>query len=420
MDDIKLSPCQALVREEFSTFLMGKERFFILTGAPGRGKSFITKLLVDDVRSLLGDIPIHTTATTNKAAKVVADFVKQDAATIHSLLGLRVRNNTRTGRTDLIRSPDSKIIHNAFILIDEISMLDEQLLIKLDESTVNCRFLLVGDKDQLASISHSKPPVFNKGYTQFELKTPMRQERGNKIIALAEQFKETIRTGVFKPIVADGTDVISIDGEEFKELVDTKFAEDTPVDTLKIICWKNDSVRAYNDYIRGRHFDEKHFVIGETVVTNQPIMTQSQIVYSTDEFAVIVDVTAGTEYGVDGYWYRLNRGAQVFQAHDQNDVKRRLTQLANSAKEGGGWASYFHAKEFFGDLRAVHSCTTYKSQGSSYDMVFIDLGDIGECRQWEQVARQLYVAITRARFKVYLYGELPHKYNDFTHATKSG
>ena len=413
MTKLNLSPCQEIARKEFNDFLEGDDQFFILTGGPGRGKSFMTELLLKDVYSILGNIAVHATATTNKAAKVVSDFTQDEAGTIHSLLGLRIRNNAKTGKQDLIRTPDAKIIQNAFIMIDEISMIDNTLLVKLAEGTINCRFLLVGDKDQLAPVNQSKPPIFSQGYRQCELITPMRFD--GAIGVLSEQLKETVRTGVFKPIVANDKDIIHLSGEEFRNVVEDKFHEDINVDQYKIICWKNDTVRAYNDYIRLRHHEEKHFVVDELVVTNQPILKEGKVMYSTDEYATVVEVLADTQYDVDGHWYKLERGCAVFQATDQAQVKSRLKQLAQDAKGGGSWHQYFLAKEFFADLRAVHACTSYKSQGSSYHAVFIDLDDIGECRQWESVARQLYVSITRAKRKVYLYGSLPHKYNNFAH-----
>lgn len=418
MEKLVLSPCQEKARELFNEWLEGDNQFFVLTGSPGRGKSFMTNLLMEDVQNYLGGVELFRTATTNKAAKVIADFSNEETMTIHSLLGLRVKNDFKTGRTTLIRSADSKVISNAFILVDEISMVDDAMLKAWDDGTYKCRFLLVGDKDQLAPVNQHKPPVFHLGYTQFELKTVMRQSRDSYINALAEQLKETINTGKFLPIHADGKDVIQVDGQQFQEIINNKFAEDVAPDRFKVVCWKNDTVRAYNDYIRGRHKDEKHFTVGETVVTNQPIMQGSGTVYSTDEFAEICEVTEGTEFDVSGYWYRLNRGCRVFQASNQQEVKNRLKELANEAKNGGQWSRYFQAKEFFSDLRPVHACTAYKSQGSSYNSVFIDLSDIGECRQWEQVARMLYVAITRAKYKVYLYGELPLKYTNFTHKVK--
>ena len=418
MEKLTLSTCQENARKEFKRFLAGDDQFFILTGGPGMGKSFVTKVLIEDIRAQLGEVEIHATATTNKAARVVSGFIDYPANTIHSLLGLRVRNNPNTGRQDLIRRPDAQIIHNAIILLDESSMVDDPLLDKLVEGTHNCRFLLIGDKDQLAPIGQSRPPVFEKGYTQCELNTAMRF--GGAIGALAAQLKETVRTGIFKPIIPNDKEIIHLSGTEFQMMVDSKFAEEHRTDYHKVICWKNDSVRAYNDYIRSLHYDEEHFVVGEIVVTNQPITARdgtnaSKTMYSTDEYATIVEYFGDVQHGVTGYWYKLDRGCAVFQATDQKEVKSKLKQLAQTAKSGGGWHNYFAAKEFFSDLRAVHACTTYKSQGSSYHGVFIDLGDIGDCREWESVARQIYVAVTRAKHRVYLYGSLPPQYTEWDH-----
>ena len=52
----------------------------------------------------------------------------------------------------------------------------------------------------------------------------------------------------------------------------------------------------------------------------------------------------------------------------------------------------------------------HKSQGSTYDTVFIDLENIGSCRNPDQVARMLYVAVSRARNRIFLFGKLPTKY----------
>ena len=411
-----LSPCQVAARDAFNTFLEGDKKYFILTGGPGRGKTFTTRILLEDVYNVLGDIPIYLTATTNKATKVLADFNEDgEPSTIHSLLGLRVKNNHKTGKTQLIRSPASEVIRNSFILIDEISMADSALLQKIEEGTQYCRFLLVGDKDQLADIHSSDPPAFKQGYETFELKTVMRQSKDSGIVQLSDQLRRTVRTGEFLPIIADGEDVIHLDGEEFQMQVDQKYGEDQPPDVYKIICWKNDTVGAYNSYIRGTHHDIEHFDIGETVITNQPIQGQAGIVYSTDEVATITGVAPSTFHGIAGYLYTLNRGVTVFQASDQNEVKALLKQESFNALGGAGWATYFRLKEAFADLRPTHACTAYKSQGSSYEAVFIDLEDIGECRQWQQVARMLYVAVTRAKTRVYLYGKLPPRYHNMTH-----
>jgi ATP-dependent exoDNAse (exonuclease V) alpha subunit len=57
------------------------------------------------------------------------------------------------------------------------------------------------------------------------------------------------------------------------------------------------------------------------------------------------------------------------------------------------------------DLRAAYAQTINKSQGSTYDQVFIDLDDVSKCRNPNQLARMLYVAVSRARTRVYFTGD---------------
>lgn len=58
------------------------------------------------------------------------------------------------------------------------------------------------------------------------------------------------------------------------------------------------------------------------------------------------------------------------------------------------------------DLRAMYACTVNKSQGSTFDRVFIDLSDIAKCNNGNTIARMLYVAVTRARHEVILTGDI--------------
>lgn len=347
---------------------------------------------------------------------MLQEAVGRKCKTIYSLLGLKVRNDFRTGKQIIFRAKDAPVLRNRFIVIDEVSMGDDALWENVAKGTVDCRFLLVGDRDQLAPVGQKAPPIFNKGYTTCVLKTPMRQDGHSEILELAAQLRHSVKTGEFKPINVQGRDVIPVLGTEFRDLVESKFTEDAPPDRAKIICWKNETVQLYNDHIRGMHYDEPHFVAGETVMTNDPIMGAETTVYATDELVEIVDATPSQQRGIDGYLYTLSRGIVVFQAANQQDVKVLLKAAANKAKQpGGSWMDYFNIKESFADLRAIHAATCWKTQGETYHNVFVDLDDIGECHQWETVARMLYVAVTRAKHRVYLYGKLPSKYTNFSH-----
>ena len=63
--------------------------------------------------------------------------------------------------------------------------------------------------------------------------------------------------------------------------------------------------------------------------------------------------------------------------------------------------------EEFIDVRPIYSSTVHKSQGSTYDNVFLHIEDLSACPTYTDIPRLLYVALTRARNNVYIYGELP-------------
>jgi len=77
------------------------------------------------------------------------------------------------------------------------------------------------------------------------------------------------------------------------------------------------------------------------------------------------------------------------------------------------WSNYFLAKSLFADIRSPFACTTHKSQGSTYENVFIDVGDIGTNKNDSDIARLMYVALTRTSNNVTMTGQLPLRlYND--------
>jgi hypothetical protein len=91
-----------------------------------------------------------------------------------------------------------------------------------------------------------------------------------------------------------------------------------------------------------------------------------------------------------------------------------LAHYRKVAKKGGGWGRFFDLKNKYPDLRQRDAATVHKSQGSTYDSVYIDLGNISTCNIANQVARMLYVAFSRPRTRVYLYGDLAEKYGGLT------
>ena len=72
-------------------------------------------------------------------------------------------------------------------------------------------------------------------------------------------------------------------------------------------------------------------------------------------------------------------------------------------KEAGDWGTFYKLKEGIADLREPYASTVHKSQGSTYEVCFMDMGDIRRCFDRNTLARMLYVGCTRPKQKLILF-----------------
>jgi len=420
MTTFKLTEDQEKANVAFTDFLLDKEQnFLVISGSAGTGKSTLVRHLLDTLHArmqlfslLLADdenhqLDICVAATTNKAASVLADFLGYDVSTVHNKLGLVPRPNYTTGETDFIKGRNHQIIHNTLFIIDEASFISNSLFEDIKSSTVNCKIVLIGDQYQLAPVKQKIPIMNNPAFTRVSLNQIMRH--GGAIAEAGARFKETVETGIFTPIVPNGEDILHVDGPTFQQMIDEEFThpEYTP-EKARILAWTNSRVNQYNAHIREINGLDEHPTAGETLITNKPIISnKGQTLYCTDSL-VKIEYTGYScaQQGVMGRYIAIKGINEAFLPDNQIDTMHLLKSLAKEKK----WPNYFAIKQEWLDLRPIFASTVHKSQGSTYDTVYIDLTDIGKCNIASDVARLLYVAITRASKKVVLYGQLPLRY----------
>jgi exodeoxyribonuclease V len=420
MSTMQLTDDQQNASAAFTDFLLNEdEKYMVIAGAAGTGKSTLMRHLVDTVQakmrmfSLLlgkkreqGDFTIELTATTNKAAAVLSDLSGDTARTIHSRLGLVAKQDFKTGELDFIKGKNYEVIYNTLLVIDEASFISSKLFKDIDSSTVDCKILLVGDQYQLAPVKQAVPIMDSIDCTKVSLEKIMRH--GGAIAKSGAKFRETVKTGVFTDITPNGVDIIHVDGPTFQRMIDDEFTHpDYKASKARILAWTNEKVQQYNAHIRSILGYDSQLGEGDVLTTNNPILAKNYTLANTDSFVRITDIISDNiNQGISGRIVEINNMYEYFLPDSQYEVSQLLKQYAKASN----WMQYYSIKNHWLDLRPVYASTVHKAQGSTYDTVFVNLSDIGKCNIWSDVARMMYVAITRAANKVVLYGQLPNKY----------
>jgi len=121
--------------------------FTIITGGPGTGKTRTVSKILELLKYIDPNLKIALAAPTGKAAMRLAESLKgEKPTTIHRLL------KTIYGSHRFKYDRDNPLDFD-LIIVDEASMIDVALFAKLlDAIGPNTRLILLGDKDQLASV----------------------------------------------------------------------------------------------------------------------------------------------------------------------------------------------------------------------------------------------------------------------------
>lgn len=422
---ITLSKSQQNVIDNFPNFLLNDDTEMTISGFAGSGKSFMVKYLADMgskqqklVKLIDPTIPIRImrfTATTNKAAAVLRSMLSSEVVTIHRLLGLKVRSDYKTGRTYLTDEGNVGNINHSIIFIDEASMVNRELLTVIRSKVKkfkDCKIIFIGDSYQLPPVKEDMCPVFNNGPNTFNLNEIQRQVAGSPIIQLSAEYRACLddHTKPWPKVVTQGKHIIHYTEKDpfFAEIQD-RYGNSSPSTDYKVIAWANNRVQDYNNWIRKIQGRTQPFELGERMVSNKPLFHQRNILAPTDSFHTIENARPDTVDGIPGYYLEL-AGFDELEFFQPTDWVK-ANKLAQMYKADRDFKNFFEIKERWADLRPIHASTVHKAQGSTYREVFVDLNNIGKCTRWRDVARLVYVAITRASDTVHIFGELNNNYN---------
>ncbi|MCM2449394.1 ATP-dependent DNA helicase [Agrobacterium vitis] len=215
----------------------GKTPVFRLFGYAGTGKTTLARHFAENV-----DGDVLFAAFTGKAAQVLRSRGATTARTIHSLIyrprGEEEVSDEETGKTSMTPmfsvNRQSPVAKAALIVIDECSMVDEQL--GRDLMSFGTPILVLGDPGQL-------PPVTGGGFfteqaPDYLLTDIHRQARDNPIIQLAMQIRE-------------GKEIMHGDyGSTARVISKNEVTQDLVLNCAQVLVGTNKTRRRYNKRLR--------------------------------------------------------------------------------------------------------------------------------------------------------------------------
>jgi exodeoxyribonuclease-5 len=452
-DSVLLTQSQSKLVDELLDFIKpsNNRNKFVLTGAAGTGKSTVIVYIIKEILKKHSS-GVCLTATTNKAVAVLEKFVashrlrsdnekislfnkdrqekKVDTKTIHSLLGLKVKNNMNGGK-DLVKEGRSSTVDYGFVIVDEASMVDSKLLDYINEDMKIHRFIkfiFIGDVAQLPPINENQSMIFDQ--TDFELKEVVRQSLNNPILKLATHIRitddSTIDMSTFEKLLPDKSGLSIVDQETFNNYITKAFTSSSAkdVDSFRVIAWTNAKVAEYNDMIKSVKFD-KELNIGEYIRIREPIVEystsgKSSVILNAQAEGWIEKMKIGEHPNIQqGILFHKTLFVDFITKEKTliyiptSEAKIQLEELINAliykareekigTKRRELWFQVFAIKDQIADAVPAYAITAHSSQGSTYNTVFIDVLNISRNRDFEERMRCFYVSLTRAKKRVVL------------------
>ena len=432
---------------KIKNWLKNGQTFFTLAGYAGTGKSTLIKKLLDGYH-----YGVVVSAPTHKAKKVVMNITGKDGQTLHALLGLRPDVNLdEFNPNSPIFNPIAipKITDYNFVIIDEASMINQELYNLILEKTKNSgtKVLFVGDPAQIPPVGEKESVVFNVKTNEFHQLTKIeRQNDTNPLAFVYDALRNNLRLldGGFlrkSNINELGEGVIfTINKRQFRAAILEKFtSEDFKKDTdfAKVIAWRNKTVMAANKVIRTALFGEKTDIIevGDILMGYRSVTDPSQryniIENSADYRVVEKSELEENNNGITGYTVKLRENLAHNKYNEQevfiinsNDYSNLhlYGQMHDFFRDRGKenkklWTNYYDFRRnnllmvtidkfsnglyrntneiIVKDLDYGYALTCHKSQGSTYTHVFVMENDINDNWILKERNQIKYVALTR-------------------------
>ena len=366
----------------------------IVTGGPGTGKTTIVKCIIHLFRNLGQRVALC--APTGRAAKRLSAATGEEAKTIHRMLDL----NWKDGGGSFGFNSDRKLPLDA-VIVDEVSMVDEYVFnALLSAMERGSRLVLVGDKDQLASVGAGNvlSDLIKCGkFPVSELTQIYRQSEDSRIVVNAHR----INHGEMPELDNRSSDFFFEEKEDAESIARTTsdlvtrrlpgFLKVPPME-IQVLCpMKRGSAGTVNlnrilqEKLNPPSRDKKEARQGDTLFREGDKVMQTQNNYQQEWVQVSgsrMEAGTGVFNGDIGIIESINPQTMQFTVRFDDD-KVAVYQYSDIEQ-----------------LAPAYAVTIHKSQGCEFDAVVVAL----DANYMLQTRNLLYTAVTRAKKLVVIVG----------------
>jgi exodeoxyribonuclease-5 len=427
------TPSQVQLFEKLSGFILNQDEWapltFIIKGYAGTGKTTVISTLI----KVLGSFEYKTQliAPTGRAAKVMANYSKKKASTIHKKIYRQV-SNPSSGTLTFQRM--NNYATNTVFIVDEASMIT-------DEAEFGFNSLLTDLIEYVFTVGKSLSPALSKDYIsqefhmevmEHELIDVMRQDSQSGILYNATALRLLLneKSTQIKFNTASFKDFFRMTGEKMEDGMHYAFRKFGKENTI-LLTRSNKSAVMYNQFVRRTIlYQEDEISSGDLLMivrNNYHWLDEDSPAgfLANGDFVEVMKIKKEEE--MHGFRFlQVSLRLCDYEEHPEVEAKILLDTLHSSesalGKDGNKKLydsvcnDYAHITKKKERMEAIkkdpylnalqvkfaYALTCHKSQGGQWGAVFVDQGYLKEDQIDAEYIRWLYTAITRSTHELFL------------------
>ncbi len=367
---------QQIILNQLKDFILNdsKNKFFLLTGLAGTGKTFLITYLLSLPEFINKKIAV--TGCTNKAVGVLTSSFENnknnhtnninattdnieynlDFLTIHKLLQIKRKIGSKgeeifesTIDENNIKIKAKSIFYYNIIVVDEVSMLNKDMVLQLLrlQNKINGKVIFLGDKAQLPPVRESESHIFELANTKIPHSALTKIMRsGDQIINFVNSIRQLIddpnHKVPFKKLSNIPTNETTSRITIFRNEEDwiQKYLQNKEQTEQIILCYTNRRVDYLNKKIRKALFKTElnNFVNGEKIIFNNAYFLESnQFKYDSSQMVNISTSTVDTItinpfniYDIINPKFPISA---IYSQLSKNKIKYKIPNMASKAYE---------------------------------------------------------------------------------------